>query len=139
MTVSTTLTPVTIAQEEKVSKNLESNLARVLYIRYPINFGEKSVLALLNSGSEVNAVYPAFAKELGLPIRPTDIGAQKINGTTLKTYGMVVKTFSVENKANQIRFFEEIFLVTNVSPETVLGMSFLTLSGADVDSLGREL
>ena len=57
----------------------------------------------------------------------------------LYTYGMVVTTFSVTDKANQVRFFEETFLVANVSPEIVLGMPFLTLSGADVDFSGREL
>ena len=45
---------------------------------------------------------------------------------------MVAAAFSVEDKANQVRFFEETFLMANVSPEVVLGMLFLTLSGADV-------
>ena len=94
---------------------------------------------LLNLGSEVNVVYPVFAKELGLLIRSTDVGAQKINGTTLETYGMVVVAFLVEKKANQVRFFKETFLVANVSLEVVLGMLFLTLSSADVDFLGHEL
>ena len=77
----------------------------------------------------------------------------------LDTYGMVVAAFSVKDKANRVRFFEETFLVANVSPEVVLGMPFLeetflvanvspevvlgmpflTLSGADVDFSGREL
>ena len=139
VTVSATSTPVTVVREEEVDENLGTNLARVPYIRYPINFGKKSVLALLNSDSEVNTVHPAFAKELGLPIRPTDMGAQKIDGTILETYRMVVAAFSMEDKANQVRFFEVTFLVANVSPEIVLGMPFLTLSGADVDFLGREL
>ena len=52
---------------------------------------------------------------------------------------MVVSAFSVEDKANQVRFFEETFLVANVSPEVVLRILFLTLSGADVDFLGQEL
>ena len=43
------------------------------------------------------------------------------------------------DKANQVRFFEETFLVANVSPEVVFGMPFLTLSGVDVDFLDREL
>ena len=67
------------------------------------------------------------------------MGAQKIDGTTLETYGMIVATFLIEDKANRIRFFEETFLVANVSPEVVLEMPFLTLSGADVDFSGREL
>ena len=39
------------------------------------------------------------------------------------------------DKVNQVRFFEETFLMANVSPEVVFGMLFLTLSGADVDFL----
>ena len=97
------------------------------------------MLALLDSGNKVNAVHPAFAKELGLPIRPTDNGAQKIDGTTLDTYGMVVAAFSVKDKANRVRFFKETFLVANISPEVVFGMFFFTLSGADVNFLRREL
>ena len=73
VTVLATFTPVTVAREEGVGKNLGANLTQVPCIRYPINFGKKSVSALLDLGSEVNAVHPAFAKELGLPIRPTDI------------------------------------------------------------------
>ena len=94
---------------------------------------------MVDSWSKVNAIHPTFAKQLGLPIRPTDVEAQKIDGTTLDTYGMVVAAFSVENKANQVRFFEETFLVANVSPEIVLGMLFLTLSGANVGFSSREL
>ena len=139
VTVLATSTPVTVAREEEVDENLGANLARVPCICYPINFRKKSVSALLDSGSKVNVVYPAFAKKLGLPIRLTDVGAQKIDGTTLETYGIVVAAFSVEDKASRVRFFEETFLVANVSPEVVLEMPFLSLSSADVDFLRREL
>ena len=57
----------------------------------------------------------------------------------LDTYGMIVAAFSVMNKANRVRFFEKTFLVANINPEVVLGMLFLTLSGADVDFSGWEL
>ena len=141
MTVSATSTPVTVAREEEVGENLGANLARVPCIQYSVIFRKKSVSmsALLDSGSEVNAIHPTLARELGLPIRPTDVGAQKIDGTLLDTFGMVVAAFSVEDKANRVRFFEETFLVANVSPKVVLGMLFLTLSGANVDFLGRKL
>ena len=115
------------------------NLARVPCICYPINFRKKSVSALLDLGSKVNAVHPAFAKELGLPIRLTDVGAQKIASIILDTFGIVVVAFLVANKANRVKFFEETFLVANVSPEVVFGMFFLTLSNADIDFLDREL
>ena len=97
------------------------------------------VSVLLDSGSEVNAIHPIFIRKLGLPIRTTDIGAQKIDGTMLDIFGMVVVAFSVTDKANRVRFFEETFLVANVSPEVVLEMLFLTLRSANVDFLGREL
>ena len=45
----------------------------------------------------------------------------------------------MENKANRVRFFEETFLLANVSPEVVFGMLFLTLREVDVDFSGREL
>ena len=115
---------------------------RVLCIHYPVRFKDTDkapVQALIDLGSEVNAIHPSFVKELGLPIRPTDVGAQKIDSTTLNIYRMVVIAFSVEDKANRERFFEETFLVANVSPKVVFGMPFLTLSGADVDFSGREL
>ena len=56
--------------------------------------------ALIDSESEVNAMYLSFAKQLGLPVRPTDVGAQKIDSSTLDTHGMVVTAFSVIDKAN---------------------------------------
>ena len=95
--------------------------------------------ALLDSGSEVNAIHSTLAQELKLPIRPMDIRAQKIDDTMLDTFRIVVTAFSITNKANQVRFFKEIFLVANVSPKVVFKMLFLTLSGADVDFLGWKL
>ena len=44
---------------------------------------------------------------------PFNIRAQKIDGTTLDTDGMVVAAFSVTDKANRVRFFEKTFLVAN--------------------------
>ena len=56
----------------------------------------------------------------------------------LDTFKMVVAVFSVTDKANQVKFFEETFLVTNVSLEVVFIMPFLTLSDTDVNFLGQE-
>ena len=114
----------------------------VSYIHYPVQFkdiSEAQVQALIDSEIEVNAIHPIFAKQVDLSIRPIDVGVQKIDGTMLDTHGMVVAAFLVMDKANQVRFFEKIFLVANVSPEVVLEMPFLTLSNADVDFSGRKL
>ena len=78
------------------------NLAQVSCIQYFISFRKKSVpvLTLFDSGNKVNAIHLTFVKELDLPIRPTDVGAQKINDTMLYTFGIIVIAFSVTDKAN---------------------------------------
>ena len=95
------------------------------------------MLALLDSSSEVNAIYPAFAEKLGFVMQTTNVGAQKIVGTTFETYRIVVAALSVTDQANRVRFFEKIFLVANVSPDVVLGVLFLILSGADINFLKK--
>ncbi len=82
---------------------------------------------------------PSFAQQLGLKICKINVGAQKVDGTTLETYRMVVSTFSISDKDGKERFFEENFLLANVRPDIVLGMSFLTMSNADVDFQARDL
>ena len=130
-----------VGKDSNKSEGEYSNLVRVPCIRYSITFLKKFVpiLALLDSGSEINAINPTFAQELGLPIRTTDVGAQKINSTMLDNFGMMVVAFSVMDKANWVRFFEKTFLVANISLKVVLEMPFFTLSGADVDFSGRKL
>ena len=95
-----------------------------------------SVSALFNSSSEVNAIHPTFAWEIGLSIRPTDVGTQKINSTMLDSFEIVVIAFSVMDKAYRVKFFEKTFQVANISLEVILGMFFLTLSDADINFLG---
>ena len=57
----------------------------------------------------------------------------------LNIYGIVVAAFSVTDKANQIRFFEKIFLMANISLEVVFGMLFLILNDANIDFLDWKL
>ncbi len=52
---------------------------------------------------------------------------------------MVVSTFSVLNKDRKERFFEESFLLADVSPDIVLGIPFLTMNNADVDFQAWDL
>ena len=117
------------------------NLTQVPCIRYSITFQKKfvPVSALFDLDNEINVIHLTFARELRLSIRTTDVRAQKIDGTMLDTFGMVVAAFSVTDKANRVRFFEKTFLMANVSPKVVLGMLFLSLSDADIDFLGQEL
>ena len=52
------------------------------------------VSTLLDSDSKVNTIHPTFAQELRLPIRTTDVETQKIDGTMLDTFRIVVVAFS---------------------------------------------
>ena len=81
----------------------------------------------------------AYAKQLGLQVRKIDIGAQKIYGSSLKTFGMVITDFQVENKLDKIRFFQESFLLAEISMEVVLGMPFLIFNNANIQFTEKEL
>ena len=85
------------------------------------------------------AISQAFAYQLDLTIWKTNVGAQKIDGTTLETYRMVVFTFSISDKDGSKRFFEENFVLADVQPEIVFRMLFLTMSIADIDFQARNL
>ena len=74
-----------------------------------------------------------FTFQLGLKIWTTNIIAQKINNNTLDTYKMVVSNFSISNKDEKERFFEENFLLTDILSDIVLEMLFLAMSNIDVN------
>ena len=133
--VLATSTSITGAREEA----LECVPCIHYLVQFKKNISKAQVQALINSRSEINGIHSIFAKQLGLLIRLTDIGAQKIDSITLGTYEMVVVAFLMKDKANRVRFFKETFLVANVSPEVVFVMPFLILSGADVDFSDGEL
>ena len=82
---------------------------------------------------------PAYAKKVGILVRKTDVGAQKIDGSHLDTFGMVTAGFLLQDKLGKVRFFQETFLVAETRMEVVLGMLFLTLSSANIRFAEREL
>ena len=77
--------------------NKEANLECVPCIWYPVQFkkNQDNSKALIDSGSKVNAMNSAYAKKLDLRIRQTDVGAQKIDGSYLEIFGMVITSFSL--------------------------------------------
>ncbi len=46
---------------------------------------------------------------------------------------MIVSTFPMFDKNDRERVFEESYLLVDVKPNIVLGISFLTISNADID------
>ena len=75
---------------------------------------------------------PNYTQKLRFKIQRTNIRAQKIDGSTLEIFEMVIADFQVENKAKRSRFFQEIFLVANIKFEVILKMLFLKISNADI-------
>ena len=90
-----------------VTNTSGKEVARVPCIYYPIQFREnqEQIRILLNSGSKVNTMSPTFVQKLDLHIRKTNVGAQKIDGSALKTFKMVIADFQVEDKSGRARFF----------------------------------
>ena len=118
----------------EASKEDEVVLKRIPCIYYPLYFRKNTakVKTLLNSGSEVNTMTLIYTAKLGLKVRRINVGAQKIDGSTLKTFEIVLVSFKIEDKLEKARFFQETFLLADVSMEVMLGMHFLALSNADI-------
>ena len=67
----------------EITKEEDVPLQKVTCVHYLIRFKKKEVQALIDSGSEVNAMSLAYTSNLGLKVRHTDVGAQKIDGSIL--------------------------------------------------------
>ena len=116
-------------------------LDQVSYIHYPVQFRKNKraiIQALTNSNSEVNAMAPAYAAKLGLKVCLINVGAQKINSSSLRTFEMVIAGFQIKDKLGKARFFQEWFLLGNISMKVVLGMFFLTFNNADIQFAEKE-
>lgn len=71
---------------------------------------------------------PSFVKKLYLYIYKTDIDIWKIDSNRLKTFDIVITSFSVNNKDGRSYFFKETFLLAKISMNVALGIFFLTLN-----------
>ena len=76
---------------EASKKNMA--LDRVPCIHYPVQFKKEELRALINSSSEINAITLTYVATLGLKVHSTNVGAQKIDGSTLETFGIISANF----------------------------------------------
>ena len=81
-------------------KALKVILDQVSCIYYLVQFcqDKEIIQALINFGSEVNVMSLAYAKKLGLRTQIINVGAQKIDGLSLDTFGIVIIGFQVSDK-----------------------------------------
>ena len=97
------------------------------------------VQTLLDSGSEVNAMTPEYASKLSLKVCPTNIKAQKIDNSIIETFQIILASFQVDDTLEKARFFQEMFLLTDLSIEIVLGILFLTFSNTNIKFIYKKL
>ena len=77
-------------------------------ICYPVQFQKdksKDVLALLNFGSKINAMTLAYTAQLGLQVQKINLIVQKIVGSSLAIYSMIIAGFQVFDKLDRFLFF----------------------------------
>lgn len=115
----------------KLSKNIE--IQWVLYIYYSTQFVKFSIKVLINSSSKVNVMQPNFARKINFYICKTNVSTQKIDGSRLMIYRMVIALFQLDNKDKKSHFFKKTFLLANISIDVALKMFFLILSNIEVN------
>lgn len=75
---------------------------------------------------------PIYVAKLGFITQKTDMGAQKIDSSPLVIYEMALIGFSVQNKLENIWFFEETFMLAYTSLDLILRIPFLSFLDADM-------
>ena len=60
---------------------------------------------------------PAYTVYLGHKVRMTNIDTQKINGSSLAIYSMVIAAFQAVNQLGRSWFFQKTFLPANINME----------------------
>ncbi len=73
-----------------------------------------------------------YIAKLGLITQKTNLNTQKIDSSVLETNKMVIVGFLIQDRLEKILFFEETFLLANISIEMVLKMFFLTFSNINI-------
>lgn len=68
-------------------------VVNVPYIHNLVYFQKSQITALLDSGSEINAISADYDKKLSLDIQKINIEAQDINGSAQKNFKIVITNF----------------------------------------------
>lgn len=89
--------------------------------------------------SMVNAIIPAYAAKQDLITRKTSIRVQKIDNLPLKTHSMASARFLLQDSVERVRFFEETYVLVNISMEIVLKIHFLALNNASFQFSTKKL
>lgn len=89
--------------------------------------------AVIDSDSKVHAMKRTLAKELGLRICKTHIDTYKINSSRLETFDIIIALLQVNGKDRKFYFFEETFLLVDISMDFVFRIRFLIFTNVKVN------
>lgn len=92
----------------EANKKNNMALARVPYIHYPLHFykdKKNKIKVLINFISKVNTMTSACISKLGFLVYYTNIGAQKIDGSTFKIFKIVLASFQINDNFTKTQFF----------------------------------
>lgn len=128
-----------VSKEIDAKAHKESEVQHIPYIYHPTQVGEFPIKILFDSGNKVNAIKPSFAKKLSLRIDKTNVSSQKIDGSRLETYGIIIVFFQVYNKDGKFCYFEETFLLANITMDLAFEIAFFILSNVKINFNDREL
>lgn len=109
--VFASVTPASMIEATKKADNKAEDeavsLERVQCIYYSLRFWKNTadIEGLIDFSSKVNAMIPAFAFHLGLKVWHTNVGTQKIDGSTLKIFRMALARFWIEDKLSRHQFY----------------------------------
>lgn len=87
----------------------------------------------MNSRNKVNAMTLAYISRLGFKVCFINFKTEKLDGSTLEIFGIVLISFEVENSLKKTRFFEEIFMMANTNAKVIFKMPFLALNKIDLN------
>ena len=89
-------------------------------------------MILLDSGNKINAMSLAYVKKLDLKTWKTNIGAQKIDSSTFKTFEIIITDFQMKDMVGKPRIFWKAFFVADIKYEVILELFFLKISNANI-------
>lgn len=112
-------------EEGPTFKDLET--VKCITWNIKLNQGKEKVPAPLDSGSKANLISQAYATQFPLKIIDTSWGLATINKQQISTQDMVIAGFEITDSADHTRWFEETFLIADISQQVVLGTPFLKL------------
>lgn len=73
--------------------NSSKKIVKMLCTYYLVQFEKKQRKTLFNSRNKVNAMSPDIVEKLGPQVWKTNIGVQKIDGSMLEIFGIVIANF----------------------------------------------